>query len=155
MAEEEKDTPVFHLQRVYLKDLSVEIPHAPGIFLDNTTPKLEFQIDSSESELDNNMVEVSIKCTVTCRLNDKIGFLVEASEAGIFEIKNVEDEQRTLLKGITCPNIVYPYLRANIADILQRSSFPPVHLTEINWELFYQEKMKKNSTKGNNGDATS
>ena len=59
-----------------------------------------------------------------------------------FEIKNVEDSQRTLLKGITCPNIVYPYLRANIADALQRASFPPVHLTEINWELFYQEKLK-------------
>ena len=64
---------------------------------------------------------------------------------GIFEIKNVEDSQRKLLKGITCPNIVYPYLRTNIADALQRASFPPVHLTEINWELFYQEKQKKSN----------
>ena len=154
MAEEQKDAPVFHLQRVYLKDLSVEIPHAPEIFLDNTSPKLEFQIDSEERELESNMVEVSVKCNVTCKLEEKIGFLIEANEAGIFEIKNVESEQKTLLKGITCPNIVYPYLRANIADILQRSSFPPVHLTEINWELFYQEKMKKKSSKGNDGDAS-
>ena len=142
--------PSFNLQRVYLKDLSVEIPHAPGIFLDNTPPKLEFQVDSKEQELDNNMVEVSVKCSVNCRVGEKVGFLIEGEEAGIFEIKNVEDSQRQLLKGITCPNIVYPYLRANIADALQRASFPPVHLTEINWELFYQEKLKKsNETVGN------
>ena len=138
------NAPSFNLQRVYLKDLSVEIPHAPGIFLDNTPPKLEFQVDSKEQELDNDMVEVSVKCSVNCRVGEKVGFLIEGEEAGIFEIKNVEDSQRKLLKGITCPNIVYPYLRANIAVALQRASFPPVHLTEINWELFYQEKLKKN-----------
>ena len=135
--------PAFNLQRIYLKDLSVEIPHAPAIFLDNTSPKLEFQVDSNSQEIDNEMVEVSVTCSVTCRLGDKIGFLIEGCEAGIFEIKNVDDKQKELLKGITCPNIVYPYLRANIADALQRASFPPVHLTEINWELFYQEKLKK------------
>ncbi|OUV03299.1 MAG: protein-export chaperone SecB [Betaproteobacteria bacterium TMED82] len=151
-SEIDSEAPVFHLQRVYLKDLSVEIPHAPEIFLDNTPPKLEFQIDSEDKELENNMVEVAIKCTVTCKLKDKVGFLVESCEAGIFEIRNVEQEQRTLLKGITCPNIVYPYLRANIADILQRASFPPVHLTEINWELFYQEKMKKSESNGKNNN---
>jgi preprotein translocase subunit SecB len=143
MAEEEKDTPLFILQRVYLKDLSVEIPHAPEVFLDTTQPKLSFEIDSFDSELKDGMVEVGVKCTITCKLGEKTGFLVEAKEAGIFEIKNVSDEQRTLLKGITCPNIVYPYLRANLADILQRSSFPPVHLTEINWEVFYQQKQEK------------
>lgn len=154
MAEEEKDSPVFHLQRVYLKDLSVEIPHAPEVFLDNTQPKLSFEIDSFDSELKDEMVEVGVKCTITCKLGEKTGFLVEAKEAGIFEIKNVSDEQKTLLKGITCPNIVYPYLRANLADILQRASFPPVHLTEINWEIFYQQKQEKISgASGNNSES--
>ena len=72
------DTPSFNLQRVYLKDLSVEIPHAPGIFLDNTPPKLEFQVDSKDQELDNNMVEVSVKCSVNCRVGEKVGFLIVA-----------------------------------------------------------------------------
>ncbi|OUW06185.1 MAG: protein-export chaperone SecB [Betaproteobacteria bacterium TMED156] len=150
MAEEEKDAPVFHLQRVYLKDLSVEIPNAPEVFLDNTQPKLSFEIDSFDTELKDKMVEVGVKCTVTCHLGEKVGFLVEAKEAGIFEIKNVSQEQLILLKGITCPNIVYPYLRANIADILQRASFPPVHLTEINWEIFYQQKQDR--LNGKNGE---
>jgi preprotein translocase subunit SecB len=154
MAEEEKDAPLFHLQRVYLKDLSVEIPHAPEVFLDSTQPKLSFEIDSFDSELKDEMVEVGVKCTITCKLGEKTGFLVEAKEAGIFEIKNVSEEQRTLLKGITCPNIVYPYLRANLADILQRSSFPPVHLTEINWEVFYQQKQEKIKGANGNGNET-
>ena len=80
------NTPSFNLQRVYLKDLSVEIPHAPGIFLDNTPPKLEFQVDSKDQELDNNMVEVSVKCSVNCRVGEKVGFLIEGEEAGIFEL---------------------------------------------------------------------
>ncbi|MEY4013234.1 MAG: hypothetical protein RLZZ290_98 [Pseudomonadota bacterium] len=132
---------VFSLQRVYLKDCSLELPNAPGIFLDANEPKLEFEIETAESELGNNLVEVVVRCTVTCRFADKVGFLIEASQAGIFEIRGVTDEQRLLLKGISCPNIVYPYLRANMADVVQRSSFPPVHLAEINWEAFFQQRM--------------
>ena len=135
--------PAFNLQRIYLKTSPLKFRTHLLFFLDNTSPKLEFQVDSNSQEIDNEMVEVSVTCSVTCRLGDKIGFLIEGCEAGIFEIKNVDDKQKELLKGITCPNIVYPYLRANIADALQRASFPPVHLTEINWELFYQEKLKK------------
>ncbi|MGA1470320.1 MAG: protein-export chaperone SecB [Burkholderiaceae bacterium] len=132
--------PVFNLQRVYLKDCSLEAPHAPHIFLENQEPRLEFQLDTAEQELGNNLVEVLIRCTVTCRFGDRVGFLAEAKEAAIFEIANVSDEQRALLKGITCPTIVYPYLRANLSDLIQRSSFPPFHLAEINWEAFYQQK---------------
>ncbi|MEY2776614.1 MAG: Protein export chaperone SecB [Pseudomonadota bacterium] len=132
---------VFALQRVYLKDCSLELPHAPNIFLDANEPKLEFEIETAETELGNNLAEVVVRCTVTCRFADKVGFLIEASQAGIFEIRGVTDEQRLLLKGISCPNIVYPYLRANMADIVQRSSFPPVHLAEINWEAFFQQRM--------------
>ena len=135
--------PVFTLQRVYLKDCSLEAPHAPHIFLEKEEPQLEFQLDTAEQELGNNLVEVLIRCTVTCRFGDRIGFLVEANEAAIFEIANVSDEQRTLLKGITCHTIVYPYLRANLSDLIQRSSFPPFHLAEINWEAFYQQKQAK------------
>lgn len=139
-AETDNDRPVFNLQRVYLKDCSLEAPHAPHIFLENQEPRLEFQLDTAEQELGNNLVEVLIRCTVTCRFGDRVGFLVEAKEAAIFEIANVSDEQRALLKGITCPTIVYPYLRANLSDLIQRSSFPPFHLAEINWEAFYQQK---------------
>lgn len=131
----------FSLQRVYLKDLSLEIPDAPQVFIDKTDPRLEFQIDANDRELGPGLVEVSVRCTVTCRLGDKIGFLVEATQAGIFEIVGVPEEQLALLKGISCPSIVYPYLRANIADVTQRSTFPPVHLAELNWEAFYHQRL--------------
>jgi preprotein translocase subunit SecB len=134
---------VFNLQRVYLRDCSLEIPQAPQIFLDTSEPRLEFEIDTTEQELGGDMVEVGVRCTITCRVGDGVGFLVEATQAAIFEIQGVSPEQRTLLKGISCPNIVYPYLRSNIADLIQRSSFPPVHLSEINWEGFFQQKLSK------------
>lgn len=147
-ADAESQRPVFNLQRVYLKDCSLEAPHAPHIFLESQEPRLEFQLDTAEEELGNNLVEVVIRCTVTCRFGERVGFLVEAKEAAIFEIANVSDEQRTLLKGITCPTIVYPYLRANLSDLIQRSSFPPFHLAEINWEAFYQQKQAQKAESG-------
>ena len=117
------NAPSFNLQRVYLKDLSVEIPHAPGIFLDNTPPKLEFQVDSKEQELDNDMVEVSVKCSVNCRVGEKVGFLIEGEEAGIFEIKNVEDSQRKLLKGITCPKYSLSVFEGKYCGRFTKSKF--------------------------------
>ena len=134
---------VFNLQRVYLRDCSLEIPQAPQVFLDTSEPRLEFEIDTTELELGNDVVEVGVRCTITCRLGDQVGFLVEATQAAIFEIQGASAEQRALLKGISCPNIVYPYLRSNIADLIQRSSFPPVHLSEINWEGFFQQKLTR------------
>jgi preprotein translocase subunit SecB len=133
--------PQFNLQRIYLKDLSLEIPDAPAVFIDNADPKLEFQIDTQQKDLAPGLYEVSVRCTVTCRLGDRVGFLVEASQAGIFEIVGVPNDQLELLKGISCPSIVYPYLRANIADVIQRASFPPVHLAELNWEAYFQQRL--------------
>jgi len=133
--------PQFNLQRIYLKDLSLEIPDAPAVFIDNAEPKLEFQIDTQNKDLAPGLYEVSVRCTVTCRLGAKVGFLVEAAQAGIFEIQGIAEDQLALLIGISCPSIIYPYLRANIADVIQRASFPPVHLAELNWEAFYQQRL--------------
>jgi preprotein translocase subunit SecB len=131
----------FSLQRVYLKDLSLEIPDAPGVFLDQSEPRLEFQIDTADAMLQEGLYEVSVRCTVTCHLGEKVGFLIEATQGGIFEIVGVPEAQLGLLKGISCPSIVYPYLRANIADAISRATFPPVHLAELNWEAFYQQRL--------------
>ncbi len=139
-------SPQFSLQRVYLKDLSLEIPDAPQVFIDKTDPRLEFQIDANDRELAPGLIEVSVRCTVTCKLGEKIGFLVEATQAGIFEIVGVPEEQMALLKGISCPSIIYPYLRANIADVTQRSTFPPVHLAELNWEAFYHQRLAQQAS---------
>lgn len=138
----EQAQPVFQIQRMYLKDLSVELPNAPQIFLEQAAPQIEVSLDTSAEHLAEGIAEVCVTCTVTTKVNDKVAFLVEAKQAGIFEIRNIPEDQIELITQIACPNIVYPYLRSNIADAIQRAGFPPIHLTEVNWEVFYQQKMQ-------------
>lgn len=132
--------PVFNIQRVYMKDASLEIPNAPRIFLESDNPAVEVQLDVSHSQVTEFIVEVTVTATITTRMKEQVAFLVEVKQAGIFEIRGVPDDQLEPLKGIVCPNIIYPYLRGNVADLVTRSGFPPIHLSEINFEAFYQQR---------------
>ncbi len=135
-------TPVFQIQRIYLKDLSLEIPHAPQIFLEQTQPTVEVALDTANEALADGIHEVTVTVTVTTQAGkDKVVFLAEVKQAGIFELRNIPAEQMDLVLNIVCPNTVYPYLRANVADVIQRAGFPPIHLAEINFEVLYQQKM--------------
>ena len=139
---EENSNPVFQIQRMYLKDLSLEIPHAPHIFLEQAQPTVEVAIDNSHEQLADGIHEVTVTVTVTTRIdNDRVVFLVEGKQAGIFEIRNIPEDQMDIVLNIVCPNTVYPYLRSNIADVIQRSGFPPIHLAEINFEVLYQQRL--------------
>jgi len=135
--------PVFAIQRTYLKDLSLEIPNAPQIFLESQQPAVEIQLDVSPQAIVEGIYEVAVTVTVTTKVGDKTAFLVEAKEAGIFEIRNVPEEQMPLILNVVCPNIVYPYLRANVADVIQRAGFPPIHLAEINFEALFQQRVQQ------------
>ena len=135
------NNPVFQIQRIYLKDLSLEIPHAPQIFLEQTQPTVEVALDTGADTLAEGIYEVTVTVTVTTKAGDKTVFLAEVKQAGIFELRNVPDEQRELVLNIVCPNTVYPYLRANVADVIQRAGFPPIHLAEINFEVLYQQRL--------------
>jgi len=132
--------PIFNIQRVYLKDMSLEQPNSPAIFLEQEAPSIEVAIDIASEKLAESIHEGTITITVTAKIQDKIAFLVEGKQAGIFEVRNVPEEQLELILGISCPNILYPYLRANIADTITRAGFPPIHLNEINFEAFYQQR---------------
>ena len=132
--------PIFNIQRVYLKDMSLEQPNSPAIFLEQEAPSIEVAIDIASEKLAESIHEGTITITVTAKIQDKIAFLVEGKQAGIFEVRNIPDEQLELILGISCPNILYPYLRANIADTITRAGFPPIHLNEINFEAFYQQR---------------
>lgn len=138
---EQAQAPVFAIQRMYLKDLSLEIPHAPQIFLETQQPTVEVGLDVVGQKVADGLFESTVTITVTTKVGEKVAFLVEAKEAGIFEIRNVPDEQMALLMNVVCPNIIYPYLRSNIADAVQRTGFPPIHLAEINFEALYQQRM--------------
>ena len=139
---EENSNPVFQIQRMYLKDLSLEIPHAPHIFLEQAQPTVEVAIDNGHEKLADGIYEVTITVTVTTRIDEeRVVFLVEGKQAGIFEIRNIPEDQMDVVLNIVCPNTVYPYLRANIADVIQRSGFPPIHLAEINFEVLCQQRL--------------
>ncbi|MDY7546388.1 protein-export chaperone SecB [Glaciimonas sp. CA11.2] len=137
---ESNDQPVFQIQRVYLKDLSLEQPNSPAIFLEQDAPQIEVAVDVGAEALAEGIFESTVTITVTAKIKDKVAFLVEGKQAGIFEVRNIPAEQLDPLLGIGCPNIVYPYLRANIADAITRAGFPPIHLAEINFEVFYQQR---------------
>lgn len=132
---------VFSIQRVYLKDASVEIPNAPHIFLEQKPPAIEIAIDVGAQRLADAIFESEVTITLTARIDDKVAYLVEAKQAGIFEISGVPDEQLDPLLGIYCPNVIYPYLRVNIADLITRTGFAPVHLADVNFENFYQQRL--------------
>ena len=134
------EQPVFNIQRIYLKDMSLEQPNSPAIFLEQEGPSMEVAIDVGSETLADAIYEATITITVTAKIRDKVAFLVEGKQAGIFEARNIPEDQLEPLLGIACPNILYPYLRANIADMVTRAGFPPIHLNEINFEVFYHQR---------------
>jgi preprotein translocase subunit SecB len=144
---EEKTQPLFQIQRIYLKDLSLEQPNSPAIFLEQQAPTIEVSVDVAAQNLTDGIYESTVTVTVTAKVKDKIAFLVEGKQAGIFEVRNIPENQLSPLLGIACPNIVYPYLRSNIADAITRAGFPPVHLSEINFEMFYQQRVQAEAEK--------
>jgi preprotein translocase subunit SecB len=138
----DENQPVFQIQRVYLKDMSLEQPNSPAVFLEQESPAIEIAVDVGAQPVAEGIIESTVTITVTAKVNDKVAFLVEGKQAGIFEVRNIPEEQLDPLLGIGCPNIIYPYLRANIADVITRAGFPPVHLAEINFEVFYQQRLE-------------
>jgi preprotein translocase subunit SecB len=132
--------PVFQIQRVYLKEASLEQPNSPAILLEQEQPSVDIQLGVEAAPVADGVFEVAVTATVQTKINDKTVFLVEAKQAGIFEIRNLPQEQLGQIMGIACPQIVYPYLRGNVADLIQRAGFPPVHLSEINFQAMYEQQ---------------
>ncbi|ALD89513.1 protein-export chaperone SecB [Cupriavidus sp. H18C1] len=140
--QQQDDQPYFNIQRVYLKDMSLEQPNSPQIFLETEAPSVEVQVNVGASQLTDGIFEVVVTGTVTTKVQDKVAFLVEAHQAGIFDIRNVPDEQLDPLLGIACPTILYPYLRSNIADVITRAGFQAIHLSEINFQALYEQRLQ-------------
>ena len=136
--------PVFLIQRMYLKDLSLEQPNSPAILLSQEQPAVDIQIGLGAEQVGDGVFEITVTATVTAKVNEQTMFLVEAKQAGIFEIRHMPDGQMDPITGIACPQIIYPYLRSNVADVIQRAGFPPVHMAEINFQAMYdqQQRMK-------------
>jgi preprotein translocase subunit SecB len=138
MADDTDNAPLFQIQRMYLKDLSLEQPNSPQVLLEQGQPQVEINLTLGAEMISEAMYEVTVMATVMTKINDKTLFLVEAKQGGIFEIRNIPDEQLKQILGIACPNIVYPYLRAIVSDVCTRASFPPVVLSEVNFQAMYE-----------------
>jgi preprotein translocase subunit SecB len=138
-----ENEPFFNIQRVYLKDCSIEQPNSPQVFLEQNQPEIEIQLDVSATRLQDAIFEIVVKSILTIKQKDKVALLIELHQAGIFEIKNIEEEQIDPILGIACPTIIYPYLRSNMADLIARAGFAPIHLSEINFQVLYEQRLQR------------
>ena len=144
--------PVFQVQRVYLKDASLEMPNAPGIFLENENPKVDVQLEVSDAPVVEALHEVVVRVTVTAKVKDKTLFLVEGKQAGIFELRNIPAEQKPPILGIGCPTTIFPYARETIASLVNRAGFPPINLAPVSFEALYMQQMQQMQGQQGGGD---
>jgi preprotein translocase subunit SecB len=149
MAEAQQDTnPVFNIQRMYLKDLSLEQPNSPQILLDQQQPNVDINLAISAETVAEGIYEVCVTATVTTKLAERTLFLIEAKQAGIFELRNLGEQTQAIL-GIACPGMVYPYLRAIVSDVCTRAGFPPVTLSEVNFQAMFEAQQQQLAAQGN------
>ncbi len=143
---------VFSIEKLFVKDLSVEVPNAPRIYLERDTPQVEIQMTTAANPIDEGYFEVVVSVTVTAKLAEKTVFLIEASQGGVFQIRNVPQEELESVLGITCPNILYPYLREVVSDAVVRAGFAPVLLNPVNFEAIFQaQREAKTQTQAGGG----
>lgn len=135
--------PVFTIEKVFVKDLSLEVPNAPQIFLERDAPKVDVQLGTRAAALDDGHYEVVVTVTTTATVGDKTVFLVEVHQAGIFQVRNLPSESLEPLLGVTCPNILFPYLREAVSDAIVRAGFPPFLLAPVNFEALYQQRLQQ------------
>jgi preprotein translocase subunit SecB len=136
--------PVFSIDKLYVKDLSLEIPNAPQVFLERESPQVDLQIHNDASQLSDGVFHAVLTATVTAKVKDKTMFLIEVAQAGIFQIRNFPAQDMELVLAVACPNVLLPYLREVVSDACLRAGFPPVILAPMNFEaLYYQRKQQE------------
>jgi preprotein translocase subunit SecB len=145
------DQPVFGIEKLYIKDASLEVPNAPQIFTDRTSPQVSVELANAAQKIEDGIFDVSIKVTVTAKIGDKTAFLVEVAQAGIFVVRNMSEENLEPVLAVACPNILFPYAREAISDLVTRAGFMPVLLNPINFEALYmqQKQAEESGAKAN------
>jgi preprotein translocase subunit SecB len=132
--------PSFQIEKLYVKDLSLELPNAPQVFMQSDSPQLEIQVRNEGQKFADALYEVVVTVTVTAKVGEKTLFLAEAAQAGIFSLRDISEADMGPLLGIACPNILYPYVREAISDLVTRGGFPPVLLAPVSFEALYAQR---------------
>ena len=139
----EQEAPTFAIEKLYIKDFSLEVPNAPAIFLERETPEVGLQLQTGALKVGDDIFEVTLTSTVTAKLGEKVVFLVEVAQAGLFVIRNVPEENLEPLLAIACPNILFPYAREVVSTSVTRAGFAPVILQPVNFEAMYAARAEQ------------
>ncbi len=138
---QQDESPVFSIEKLYVKDLSLEVPNAPQVFLEQGENELSVQLHNEGEQVGEGFYAVTLTVTVTNKVGDKTIFLAEAAQGGIFQIRNIDEDDMPAIIGIACPTILFPYVREVISDLVNRAGFPPVVLQPVNFEALFQQRM--------------
>lgn len=135
--------PTFSIEKLFVKDISLEIPNAPQVFLEREAPTVDIQLHHNSNQVEDGVFLTVLTVTVTAKIGDRTMFLVEAGQAGVFVVRNVGAAELDAILGIACPNILFPYAREVISDLVVRAGFPPVVLNPVNFEAIYQQQREQ------------
>ena len=141
----EANGPTFSIEKIYVKDVSFEAPGAPQVFNEQGQPQLSMNLNQKVGRLSDGAFEVVLGVTLTCTLNDKTVYLAEVAQAGIFGLAGFDDRTLDMMLGTYCPNVLFPYVRETVSDVVNRAGFPPVLLSPINFEALYAQQMAEQS----------
>ena len=133
--------PIFNIEKTYVRDLSLEVPNAPHIFMEGDTPEVQNQLQTQATPVGEGLFESVVGVNVTAKIGDKTVFLVELKQAGVFRIQHVPEQDLDPILAIACPNILFPFAREVVADAVNRAGFPPVLLAPVNFEAVYQQRL--------------
>lgn len=131
------------LQKVYIKDVSFEVPGAPQIFQEQGQPQIQLNLAQQVGTLAENVYEVVLTVTVTCKLAEKTAYLAEVQQAGVFGVSGFDDQNREAVLATYCPNVLFPYARQVVSDLIQNGGFPPFLMQPINFESLYAEQARR------------
>lgn len=143
MTEQAQTQPTFNIEKIYIKDLSVEVPGAPQIFLEQEAPQFELQISTQSESIDEGLYQCVLTLTATAKIKDKTAFLIEVQQAGIFRLQNLPQEAMEPTLMVACPNILFPYGRETVSDAVLRAGFPPLLLQPVNFEAMYLQQKQQ------------
>ena len=145
--------PAFTVEKIYVKDVSFEVPGAPAIFTENVQPELQLNLNQRVQRLGENAFEVVLGVTLTCKAGDKTAYVAEVQQAGIFGLMGLEAQAVDVLLGTQCPNILFPYVRQLVGELIQAGGFPPFLLQPINFDALYAETVRQRQAQAEGGNA--
>jgi len=135
--------PVFTVEKIYVKDVSFEVPGAPGVFNEQTQPQLQMNLQQAVQRLNESAYEVVLGINLTCAIGDKTVYVAEVKQAGVFGLAGFDAATLDGMLGVHCPTVLYPYARQLISDLIQAGGFPPFFLQPINFEALYAEGLRQ------------